>query len=252
MQRLHHGFAGTLLAAAAVCVLSFGCQDPRTALEVARLEEQLRQTDSRLAVATTQVEAANEQVKGLKDSLEQSRKEASRFQQLIATERERHESGMAQIIDAARRMSNELADANRKLAEIERARDFAHASLRPIGVWVVKPSKSTLLGPGDFMRGQYYRFAFYDDGDVAVQEHTGAQWADQSTRMVFTPTSETAFRLDAKPGKYTNSSFRGDFVMESGSSGQLRVEFLPDEFGKPKWYPATLVDQNWQPPRRNK
>lgn len=249
MQKLDQRFVGPWLAIVTVCVLGFGCQDPRTALEVARLQEQLRQTDNRLAVATTQVEAANAQVKGLKDSLEQSQEEVSRFQQLLTIERNRHESEKAQIVDSVRRMSSELADANRKLAEIERARNFAQASLRPIGVWVVKPSKSTLLGPGDWMRGRYYRFAFYDDGDVAVQEHTGTQWSDKLTRMVFTPTSETTFRLDAKPGEHVNHSFRGDFVMESGSSGKLRVEFLPDEFGKAKWYPATLVDQDWDPPR---
>ena len=251
MRQLAFQTPGIVLILAACLAGATGCQDLQHASEIARLADQLKQSDSRLAVATTQVEVASSQINDLKQSLEQSKAETNRIVESFALERVRLEKEKADIAAEAGRIRAELLTLNGKLADLEQAKPLAEPEQNPIGVWAVEANGH----PNQYEASVkvLYRFAFYEDGDVVGRQYIGDKWSDYDiSPMMFTRTSPNSFRIEEKTQRKSvePSKYRGDFIMESGSTGKLRVGFLPDDFGKARWYPASLLGPNIQPPEK--
>lgn len=76
-----------LFALATSAILVSGCDALQKTAETTRLKEQLEQADLRLAVATSQLEAANTQVVSLRKSLDESTEQVSKLEEQVRRER---------------------------------------------------------------------------------------------------------------------------------------------------------------------
>jgi hypothetical protein len=224
---------------------AIGCDGPQAAMQASRLQEQLKQADSRVEVATQQLIAAQDQIESQKAALVEA-------EERLTAERRRWEGERRAAADSLRRLQEELAEAREVIAEHNRKLIEAEAVRSVLGEWRIYDAKHT------------YRFAFLDNGDVKAQQlvndgssfywirlpegtaiDPAAYRPDKSIestmprQLMFRRASGSRFVLYSKTSGDAIKE-EGEFVVGDNGKGNIRTRHLPlGKYDEPTWYEAS-------------
>jgi hypothetical protein len=259
------------LGIAVGCLASCGCRDPQSEADNVRLQTQLQQTDERLQVATEQVKAANEQVTASQKLLAIAKAETAAIENRMEEQKKVANEGIRQLIRARDDAQSQLAVANARLEQNQRAPEEKSTPLSPVGIWLMNKL------------GEDFRLRFYEDGEVRVQKYIDGEWQKNDSiwenpsipdnRSVELRTRTfLSHRLVWKQNEMNSFSIgwpnpdNGSVNLSSDSEGSIFVTDQPgpratpgsiphgslenwpvDQFGRRVPVPIKKVDASWTP-----